>query len=278
MKRIVLLILAGLVIPALAAGCARRMEVLAQEPAPSPDEPVRLDLPWKAKEIADAIQDLSDPEWEIRRPAVRKVVEAGPWIVPFLMVALKNPERNNRAEVAYCLGRIGDKIAVPSLVEIINEEQPYDVLTFALDAVGTLGDPAAADTVRTLLQNYELQRDLYVRQVGEIELKMIESREATVKDAAAEALSRLGDNSGLKVLIDNLKGNGWIRRDASVRLRRLTSCKVDFGFYLDMPASELEAVHQAWLKWFEENKESFRPEKADPREAYDIYMPREKKD
>jgi len=261
-----------------AAGCSRRAEVLAQDARVGQGEERRLDLPWKAKDIADTIQDLSDNDWQVRRDAMRDVVGAGPWIVPFLMVGLKNPNRTGRAEICYCLGRIGDRTAVPSLLELVDQDQPYDVLVFALDALGSIGDPSAAPAVRNLLEKYELPRDLYVRQVGETELKMIESREATVKDAAAEALCRLGDNSGLEVLIENLKGNGWVRRDAAVRLNRLTGCKVDFGFYLDMPAPELEQVHAKWVAWYEAGKESFRPEKGDPREALDIYMPRTKKD
>ena len=58
----------------------------AKQAEPSGGGP--LDLPWKAKEIADTIEDLSDPEWPIRVEAIRKVVGADRWIVPFLLVAL----------------------------------------------------------------------------------------------------------------------------------------------------------------------------------------------
>ena len=50
-----------------------------------------LALPWKPKDIADTLEDLADPDWDVRVKAVRKVVTAGPWIVPFLDSATKRP-------------------------------------------------------------------------------------------------------------------------------------------------------------------------------------------
>lgn len=233
-----------------------------------------LDLPWKPKEVADTIAALSDPDWNSRGPAIRKVVGAGRWIVPFLLVALKNPERLNRQEVAYCLGRIGDGVAVPSLLEVLGEDPPYDVVVFTVEALGRIGDPAAAGAVRACL-DITYEREVYDREVGVTERKAIESREGTVHHAAAEALALLGDTSAVPVLIAGLTDNGWLRRDAAVRLRRLTACAVDFGFHLDMPDTEMKGVQEKWTAWWKENEKTFVPSREPSREAFDVYMPRD---
>ncbi|MHC4599203.1 MAG: HEAT repeat domain-containing protein [Planctomycetota bacterium] len=234
-----------------------------------------LDLPWEPKAIADAIQDLSDPEWPTRVAAIRKVVGADRWIVPFLLVALKNPEPLNRQEVAYCLGRIGDPVAVDSLIEVLEEEPEFDVIVHAADALGRIGDPAAVDALKPLLK-YFLEKEEYGREVGPFEVKTLESKEGTVRHAAAEALCRLGDNSGVDVLIEGLTKNGWLRRDAAVRLRQLTGGKVDFGFFLDMKKDELDKVQAKWAEWWKANEAGFKPVVKPHRNALDVYMDREK--
>lgn len=237
----------------------------------------RAELPWAPKEIADTIEDLSHPEWASRVEAIRKVVGAGRWIVPFLLVALKNPEPVNRMEAAYCLGRIGDPVASPSLIEVLEEDPTYDVIVYVADALGVLGDEDALPVLEPLTR-YTLDREMYGRAEGPpgpIELKVIDSREATVRHAAAEAMARLGDNSALPVLIGGLTGNGWIRRDAAVRLRRITEAKVDFGFYLDMENEEMAQVQAQWMDWYGKNKETFRASTKPCFEALDVYMPRD---
>ncbi|GEM_PF-1913232 len=273
----------------------------AQEPAGQ-----ALPLPWAPKKIADTIEDLSCPTWKIRRDAIRRVVGAGKWIVPFLLVGLKNPDPLNRQEIAYCLGRIGDPVAVPSLLQVLEEEPRYDVLVYTVDALGILGvraeagkkekngkkeeHPGGADTLTSAtvkamdrasitrpikeLLAYELEKEIYGREVGPVERKVIVSREATVRHAASEALALLGDNEGVPLLIEGLGGNGWTRRDAAVRLRRLTGGEVDFGFHLDMDGEQIETVQQAWRAWWKENGEDFEAARHFTRDVLDVYMPR----
>ena len=232
-------------------------------------------LPRPPGEIADRIEDLSAPEWEIRGPAVRKIAGAGRWIVPFLLVALKNPDPLNRMEAAYCLGRIGDPVAAPPLIALLREDPPTDQTVILADALGALGDGAALEVLRPKLK-YTVEREVYGRTVGPVEIKMMESREATVRQAAAEALARLGDTTGMPLLIQGLAGNGWVRRDASVRLDRLTGGKVDFGFYLDMPKTEVDKVIASWNAWWEKNRAAFKPDIRWSVDGLDVYRPRKK--
>jgi hypothetical protein len=258
-------------------GCGGSSEAVRDGGGGEGGPAAKAELPWPPKEIADTIQDLSAPEWEIRGPAARKVSEAGRWMAPFLLVALKNPDPLNRMEVAYCLGRIGDPAAAPSLVEILKEVPlpSYDQIVFVAEALGALGDPAAREALAPLLK-YAVEREVYGREVGPVELKMMDSREATVRQAAAEALARLGDGSGFPLLIEGLAGNGWVRRDAAVRLNRLTGGKVDFGFYLDMPKEGLDQVIASWNGWWAKNRATFKADWRETREAYDVYEPRKK--
>jgi hypothetical protein len=244
------------------------------EADPDDGDPETFAPPWDGKTIADTIEDLSFHDWAVRREAIRRIVGAGPWIVPFLQVALKNPDPDNRQEVAYCLGRIGDPAAVPSLVEILKGDPPYGVIVYVAEALGRIGDPAAAEAVRPYLE-YTLERQVYGREVGPVELKIIVSREATVRHAAAEALALLGDTRGVPAIIAGLTGNGWVRRDAAVRLRRLTGGTVDFGFHLDVKDTEKKRIQKAWLDWWADHRDGFEPCRTFPREALDVYMPRE---
>jgi hypothetical protein len=60
-----------------------------------------------------------------------------------------------RAAVAWALGRIGDRRAIPVLLEIVaNLDNATDTRHAAAEALGQIGDPASVDAIRALADNY----------------------------------------------------------------------------------------------------------------------------
>ncbi|MHC4779109.1 MAG: hypothetical protein ACYTFG_11085, partial [Planctomycetota bacterium] len=87
---------------------------------------------------------------------------------------------------------------------------------------------------------------------------------------AAGSLARLKDYSGVPVLIENLLSNGWVRKDALIRLRRMTGCKVDHGYNLgDGKPLRAKAVDR-WKAWWEKERDTFVPEWTDSVKVFDL--------
>lgn len=80
--------------------------------------------------------------------------------------------RERRRDAARALGRIGDRRAVPALIEVVQTEQFDVVAEIAIEALGRLGDPRAADALRAVAAD--------------------SSRDRAVRSAARRALRRIG--------------------------------------------------------------------------------------
>lgn len=83
---------------------------------------------------------------------------------------IRDADRGVRARAAVTAGRLGDRTAVPALIELMNDSE-VDVRQMAAFALGLIGDRAAGDRLAAALKDPE----------------------AAVRGRAAEALGRLGD-------------------------------------------------------------------------------------
>jgi hypothetical protein len=117
---------------------------------------------------------------------------------------------------------------------------------------------------------YEAPDRLDEKVVGWIAGKSKETEQGLIRNQAAESLARLGDFSGIPQLVDNLESNGWVRRDALIRLRRITGCKVDFGYNLGTSRTERKGAVEAWKKWWEENRTGFAAAWTDSHKVFDV--------
>ena len=97
-----------------------------------------------------------------------------------------------------------------------------------------------------------------------------ETEEGLVRNQAAESLARLGNTSGVPVLIENLGGNGWVRKDALLRLRNMTGGKTDRGYNLGKGRPERASAVKTWEAWWETNRETFKPEWVDTTEIFSL--------
>ena len=97
------------------------------------------------------------------------LVYAGDAAVPGLIDGLKQENINNsQARAAACLSKIGNRIAVPPLVDVLQDENDFCVSASA-KALGELGDPMA---IPGLLQTL-CHKSLLVRTAGSSALKKL---------------------------------------------------------------------------------------------------------
>jgi len=113
-----------------------------------------------------------------------------------------------RRYLVLVLGRLGEKQAVPALIQAASAEDP-DTRLYAIWALGKIGDPAGFETVLTASQSEDSGvRKLAAYVLGALgdrraipRLQVLaDDRVADVRWNAAIGLAQLGDASGLPVL------------------------------------------------------------------------------
>ncbi len=92
--------------------------------------------------IVQAVAELTGTSEE-QDYAVARLTEAGPYAVPALVEALKNPELTpaKRALLVHNMGRL-DRTAVPALIPVLDSSDPR-LAADAATALGAIGDPRA---------------------------------------------------------------------------------------------------------------------------------------
>ncbi len=144
-------------------------------------------------EAIDAlIKKLNDPDSglspQIAR-ALRQAPEPDPRSVDALVQKLQDPDRETRSESARTLGAIGDRRAVPSLLDLLSSSQDAKVVSASGEALSRLGELAAI---------YELLP------------RMKAARNPVLKRSLAVAIGDLlGEREGFyKVLVGEQQGRG----------------------------------------------------------------------
>ncbi len=152
--------------------------------------------------ISQLLVKLKDTDSEIRFEAAEALGKLGDRIaVPALIEALKDKSGGVRFSAAEALGKLGDRTAVPALIETLKDEKE-DVCHLAAWALGKIGDSAAVPAL----------------------MYFVERRSYSFKpwETAAIALARLGHNSVVSLLIDDLKyGDDNLRFTASELLGKI---------------------------------------------------------
>lgn len=217
-----------------------------------------------------------DPEslaWEQRKKeATDQAIELGHHAVPVLAKLLartaKRPgERIAQVLAAAALGAINHQDATAELRRFLDNNVGADVEVEVLCIEGLGAHGAASDFNR--LKGY-LGDAPANTEVMSGEAKRAAEATAMRQNAAAEAMARLGNYDGILMLIGNLGGGGWARRDAAIRFQRLTGER--FEFALDAPRPLREATIQVAGDWWEANKAGFKPVSQPPAKAHDIYV------
>jgi len=178
------------------------------------------DFDGLAKVIADAKADTA-----VRIEAARKLGETkSPKYMQLLADQLKDGRKAMRWAAAEALWDLGDKRAVPHLIEYLGKDEAYEwgkVVT--MNALASLGDPAAVESL----------------------LRVLDAGNPFLRRSAALALVRFGDDRAVAGLMKLLKDDeGWLQRLAGELLLELTRGKIQG----DAPRG-----YEEWLKWYESN-------------------------
>ncbi len=182
---------------------------------------------------------LDNGDDEARRAAAEQLQQMGPWAeaaVPALSKMLQDKDWCNRCAAAEALGAIGPKAApaIPALSAAFERgEEESTVQTRCVDALGEIGDPAAAPFLIAALEHaedsvrwhaIEALESLGPRAEAAVPaLLRVVQHDAANGWLAANALGRI-DVEGLSVpvLIDKLAGrDAQMRRFAALGLSRM---------------------------------------------------------
>jgi cyclophilin family peptidyl-prolyl cis-trans isomerase/HEAT repeat protein len=143
----------------LAMGPARLFAAAKRPPPPPP--PLRMETLTRVLALEDA---RSLGQGELERD-------------------LRSPDRSIRRRAALAAGRIADPKVTPTLIELMNDQEP-EVRQMAAFALGLIGDRQAVDRLRASLKDSD----------------------ATVRARSAEALGRLGDKRAAADLVAFIQG------------------------------------------------------------------------
>ena len=180
----------------------------------------QADLEQSARVLADAQKDANT-----RMEAALKLGQAkNPKYLQSLTDALKDSNKAIRWTAAEALWEMGDKKAVPALIEYLEKGEAYEwgkVVT--MNALASLKDPQAVNPL----------------------IHMLESANPFLRRSAAVALFNIGDDRAIPALIGLLKDpQGFIQRIAQNFLVELTKDKI---------TGETPGEHDEWMKWYQAN-------------------------
>ena len=151
--------------------------------------------------VEPLIAALEDEELRVRAAAAEALVKIGAPAVEPLIAALEDEELRVRAAAAEALGQIGDARAVAPLIAALKDTDKY-VRKAATEALGKIGAPAVESLSAALKDTDKYVRKAAAYALGEIkdpravEPLIAALRDSDVREAAAEALDRLGWKPG----------------------------------------------------------------------------------
>jgi HEAT repeat protein len=147
-----------------------------------------------------------------------------PKYLQFLTEALKDSNKAIRWTAAEALWEMGDKKAVPALIEYLEKDEAYEwgkVVT--MNALASLKDPQAVEPL----------------------IRVLESPNPFLRRSAAVALFTIGDQRAIPVLIGLLKDEqGFIQRIAQNFLVEMTKDKM---------TGDTPTEYDEWSKWYQAN-------------------------
>lgn len=193
-------------------------------------------LGWlgRTESVPELIEALNSAEAPLRDAATESLLRFGQNAVPSLLTAVTRPETNLRERVIEILGLIGDRSVVPALMDRLTDPE-LNVRLATLRALGALGgemaysgllqavnDAATRDTALSILS--QSNSDAAIQDLKSyLQRYLYESKsQSQMRWAAAQALSLLGDETAVSILLNatRLPDEG-IRKPAAEALARV---------------------------------------------------------
>ena len=215
------------------------------------------------------LKDLGAADPATRAKAIDAIVKIGKAAGPALRAELSRGTEASRCAALLCIGRVKDYGSLAAVRAFLKKAKTMMERTYALKALGVVGNASSRMDIKLYL-TYKAPKRLDESKVGWIAEKARETEQGLVRNQAAESLARQSDFTGVSVLIENLGSNGWVRRDAHIRLRRMTGCKVDFGYNLGESREERQKAIDKWKAWWKKNRLTFRPRWTKSHKVFDV--------
>lgn len=166
-----------------------------------------------SRKIAKMEEAFAAGSWEDLTQAAATLMEMGKPAVPQLLIAFKDPSKNEviRKMYAEILGEIKDSRAVNPLIEVLkNPDETEFIRAEAASALGEIGDSAATQSlIQALAHESEQIRSMAALSLGQIGdssavepliTKLADSSEL-MRIRAISALGMLGDSRAVEPLI-----------------------------------------------------------------------------
>ncbi len=163
------------------------------------------------------LEQLKDSDKVVRLKAIESLAKIGDnSMAPALKEVIADPSVTIRRNVSELLSNISDEKMIMTFNQLIKDDDPQVRLT-ATKALSKMGGPIAASSLAIAVKDQDRRiRELAVRALGRtgnpslspILLNVLNSDQSTeVRQRAAESISKLGDNSGLKQMLRILKND-----------------------------------------------------------------------
>jgi HEAT repeat protein len=159
--------------------------------------PLRLFEAKRHRDVSFLLRGLRDPDYRFlaaRLLGELRAAEAVPRLIPLLGAG----DIETRSSAARALAEIGATEAVPSLIERVRVEREVAPRTWAVSALGDIGDARALDPLCELLSDDSV----------------------LVRQSAASALGKLGHPGGLQPLEAAVAQERWYHRKRHKRAIR----------------------------------------------------------
>jgi len=146
---------------------------------------------------------------------------------------LKSENVMVRNDAIYYLGENKNKLAVPMLIEFLNNDQPKETRLKAVEALGKIGEDSSVDVLLSALKedNYNI-KTAAIEAIGKIKdpravkliIDMLDFRET--RYTALWAIGNIGDESAVPALTKLLNhSDQYVRYNASQSLKKIGSNK-----------------------------------------------------
>jgi hypothetical protein len=173
---------------------------------------------WRNERAVPALVKVMQecPNEEIRRKTVHALRwNGGGSAIPYILDALRDPSPTVRADVPYQLGEMKDRRATVGLCKVAAKEQG-DLRLGVVQALGMIGDPAAAPTLRALLATndkklllqtlWSLGRAHDNETVPVLEI-FLDARDSEIANAARISLCDIGTDEVFRLFISRYRSN-----------------------------------------------------------------------
>jgi len=145
---------------------------------------------WEEENVESLIKAVKDKDKDVRADAAEALGKIeDPRAVEPLIQALKDKDEDVRTDAAEALGKIGDPRAVEPLLQALNDKDEY-VRIHAAEALGKIGDPRAVEPL----------------------LQALNDKDDRIPGCAAEALGKIGDPRAAEPLIQALEGKSTVQQ------------------------------------------------------------------